>query len=268
MQNIDPTTAPALEAAPALNLDSAKMHPFERAGMDYGPYRFIGVVSIPSPTLAEHNPEAYNLALRMLPRDLVGGCGTCSCCGRAIMNICIIRAGSGRRYGVGVDCVEKTRMPALANKAKVEMAREVRRKRAEVRAAKREAKRQAWLASVDPETGKTHGQLAEEARQARLAAIAAEDAAREAARLAAVEQLAFLLPALDGCAGDFAYSMASDIRSGRAPRGRALAIVLEIDARHNGGRRGSKGFIARWNESAARLGLDPETLEPVEGGEA
>jgi hypothetical protein len=97
-------------------------HPFELAGMGVGPFRFVGMVSIPSPSL---------------PRSLENGCGTCANCGQAITNVCIIENAQGDKYGVGTDCVLKTDDPCLGNKAKVAIAKLQRKQRFARAAAKR-----------------------------------------------------------------------------------------------------------------------------------
>src|SRR5688572_27044861 len=144
--NETPTTTPA-----------PKAHPFELAGMGRGPYRFLFLAVIPGPTLAEKNPSAYNAALQALPRDLVGGCGTCANCGMAIMNVYVVADANGAKYGVGCDCVEKTgdaclSKPALIAKAKLE--RDARRLKAD---AKRLKKHNDWLAAICP-TGETNAE--------------------------------------------------------------------------------------------------------------
>lgn len=229
-----------------------KAHPFEIAGMAYGPYRFVGACAIPSPSLGEQNPNAYNAALAALPRDLRNGCGTCANCGRAIMNICIVVAGDGSRWGVGCDCIEKTGDASLATPAKVATARIERNKRRVAAECRREVSRLAWLAEVDPVTGET--------REAKHSRERAEQAAALAATAAAVvARFGFLLPALDDATGDFASSIAADIRSGSAPSGRALQICIEIYARQFG-RRGSKAFEAAW--AIADSKLETPTVTP------
>lgn len=47
-----------------MNTTTDKLHPFEAAGMGSGPYRFLYTCQIPSASLAEHNPTAYNNGLR------------------------------------------------------------------------------------------------------------------------------------------------------------------------------------------------------------
>lgn len=140
------TTAPA-----------PKAHPFELAGMGRGPYRFAGFAQIPSASLAENNPSAYNAALAMLPKDLRGGCGTCQNCGMAISNIYIVADADGARYGVGCDCVEKTGDVCLSKPvliAKNKMEREARRQKAD---AKRREKHAKWMLAICP-TGETNAE--------------------------------------------------------------------------------------------------------------
>src|SRR5215467_3344100 len=92
------------KCSPMQNLDPSlekRAHPFELSGLGTGPYRWVGLVSIPSPSVAEANPFAYNNALQALPRDLENGCGACAHCLTPIMNICIVTDGQGRKWGIG-----------------------------------------------------------------------------------------------------------------------------------------------------------------------
>jgi len=114
-------------------------HPFARAGMGVGPWRFVGVAQIPPTSLGEANPDAYNNALRDLPK-LKAGLGTCACCGMAIMNIFIVRDSAGDLWGVGCDCIRKTHRKGepiydAAMQAKAEMDRMARHEREDRKAA-------------------------------------------------------------------------------------------------------------------------------------
>ena len=75
----------------------SKLHPFEIT-IGPGPYKFIGVGRI---VLDPRRGHVYN------GPHCDEGCGTCSHCSQAIMNIYVIQAGDGKNYGVGCDCIEK-----------------------------------------------------------------------------------------------------------------------------------------------------------------
>lgn len=90
----------------------------------------IGFFSIPSPHLAEHNPEAYNNLVRALP----AGAGCCSQCGMGIMHHIVIRDEDGQQRFVGSDCAEKIGVDADSIR--------YRKTTEEIEA--RNAKRQAW----------------------------------------------------------------------------------------------------------------------------
>lgn len=107
------------------------IHCFEKAGLGKAGFRCVGVVSIPSPSLAEQNPTAYMAAMAELPRDL--HCGSCNYCGTAIMHNFIIESADHRRFVVGSDCVAKTGDAGLI--------KEVRRVRLVKAQEKRAAKR-------------------------------------------------------------------------------------------------------------------------------
>jgi hypothetical protein len=226
--------------------ESAKAHPFELAGMGIGPFRFLGVASIPSPSLAEHNPDAYNGALRDLPRDLINGCGSCANCGMPITHICIVANSTGQRYGIGSDCVQKTGDRCLGNAAKVAIARIVRNQKIQRANAKREAKRQQFLSTVCNDRGETNAQRIER-EQAEFEAV------RKAKRQALADKWRFIAPYLSGPPGGFCDSIKESFRAGYEPSGRAVEILGEIYAK-SFGRRGSKAYEAALEEFYAKVG--------------
>ena len=215
-------------------------HPFELSGLGTGPYRWVGICSIPPLSLAEANPSAYNAALAALPRDLVNGCGVCAHCGTPLTNICIVRDAQGRHYGIGSDCIEEVHDPFLGKAAKVAIARLQRDQRRAREAAKREANHKRWLATVCNEAGETNAQRLERELRER-------EAAQKARKDAVWAKFGFLLPFLGGPEGGFCASIAASIRNGQAPSGRALEICGEIYAKAHG-RRGSKAYIEALNE--------------------
>lgn len=62
-----------------------------------------GFFSLPSPSLAEHNPDAYNNAMRNAPE----GAGTCAHCGTGILHHVVIRTVDGKTAFIGSQCAQK-----------------------------------------------------------------------------------------------------------------------------------------------------------------
>lgn len=122
---------PIIKRYMIMNTTETAIHCFEKAGLGKAGFRCTGVVSIPSASLAERNPDAYNNAMAMLPRNL--GIGSCAYCGTAIMHNFIIESADGKRFVVGSDCVARTGDAGLA--------KEVKRERVMARKVIRDAKR-------------------------------------------------------------------------------------------------------------------------------
>lgn len=209
----------------------ATEHPFTVAGMGAAPFRFVGFYAIPSPALAEKNPDGYNNALAAMPRGV--GCGTCACCGMAITNNYIVRNSAGKLFAVGCDCIEKTGDAPLISRAEAQARANARAKRAVIAAEREALRRQAW------EAGRAE-------REARAAADAQAQAERERINR---ERFGWILAVLSGPAGGFCESVANDIvRFGRLPSGRGLTILREIYAKATGGRCGSRAFEDACNQ--------------------
>lgn len=62
-----------------------------------------GFFSLPSPSLAEANPEAYNRAMAEAP----AGSGSCAHCGTGIRNHVVIRTAEGTTAFIGTQCAIK-----------------------------------------------------------------------------------------------------------------------------------------------------------------
>lgn len=82
----------------------------EYYGLDLTNAVIIGYFSLPSPSLAEHNPSAYQLAMSEVPRGL--GAGSCDHCGTGILHHVIIRIGD-KRHVIGHDCAQKVGNPRI-----------------------------------------------------------------------------------------------------------------------------------------------------------
>lgn len=118
------------------------LHAFEKAGLGPAPFRCVGLYSIPSPTLAEHNPTAYAAALADMPRGL--HCGSCNFCGTAIMHNFIIESHDERRFVVGSDCVARTGDAGLLKATRRVRLETIRAKRADGRRMKADERKELW----------------------------------------------------------------------------------------------------------------------------
>lgn len=116
------------------------VHVFEKAGLGLAPFRCVGLFSLPSQSLLESNPTAYNNAMAEMPRGL--GCGSCKFCGTGIMHNFIIESRDAKRFVVGSDCVAKTGDAGLRKQtraARLTVVREQRATRRQMARAEREA---------------------------------------------------------------------------------------------------------------------------------
>jgi uncharacterized protein (DUF3820 family) len=231
----------------------------------------IGFFSMPSPTLAEHNPTAYYMAMA----DMPSGAGSCSHCGTGIMHHVIIRDETGKTRFIGTQCAEKVGIDPEALR--------LRKSREQINAEK--AAREEYLTTFDASVfdgGKYSGRkiadvLVEDEQYVRwfttrypsneelkrqiatceelLAPIyAAEKAAKDSANAKTI--LAFGREWLEMYANSsegFCQSVASSILKGEWVSERADYIMREVWAKHIGGRKGSKKYQAAWDELEARF---------------
>jgi hypothetical protein len=63
----------------------------------------VGFFSLPSSSLAEHNPTAYQNAMAGAPK----GSGSCAYCGMGILHHVVIQLPDGSRHFIGSDCAQK-----------------------------------------------------------------------------------------------------------------------------------------------------------------
>lgn len=112
-------------------------HPFAKT-LGEGPYKVVGFMEI-KPCQSRGTAVLGNVQLTK-HAQWKGGCGTCSHCGTAIMNIVVIRNGSGELYGVGTSCALKSELPPKELSAiQFQIRKQNRAKRAELNGKKRAA---------------------------------------------------------------------------------------------------------------------------------
>lgn len=228
-------------------ISEPKAHPFELAGMGVGPYRFLCIVQMPNlsgdsaANFGNANPYAEVQAMKMKE-----GAGTCACCGMGITVICVVEDGSGDRWGVGSDCIEKADEPALCDAAQVAIAKRrnrMSRERAEV---KRQERQCQWEAAPSKDTRATAGETNAQFN-VRRTREAQEETDRSNAELANKgEVLKPMASAMRDGQGGFCDSIANDLARGIVPTGRGLSITLDILAKR-AGRRNSAAYDAELN---------------------
>lgn len=219
--------------------EAPKAHPFELAGMGHGPYRYVGFYALPSPDLAAANPEAYNARLREMPK-LNSGCGTCSNCGMAIMNIHIVRDGKGGLWGVGCDCIEKVGDKSLSDPAKVKQAKHEANLRHARQEARRIAQHEAWLLAICP-TGETNAERIVRQNWERDMELAA----RHEATLARAESFRDITSQLPSN-NEFFTSLIGQLSNGRLSDRQAYCICKQIHGYR------AEGSVL-WNSTMDRL---------------
>jgi len=217
------------------SVDAPKIHPFEKSGLGIGPFRFLAVISLPAPSLQEANPTAYNNALRDAFASAKGfgvGLGSCEHCGQGLAHNAVIK-GTGadsKPFVIGLDCLQKIDKASLGSKAKVAQAK-IRR---EVAEARKEAKRQAWLAA-DCGNGETNAQRVERERQERNAAWEAEKANAEQQRQDALDRRGVrgIIEELRRAGGEFFISLAQQLERGSlSPRQADCVCKFLLGGRH------------------------------------
>lgn len=153
----------------------------------------VGFFSLPSPSLAEHNPSAYNAAMAGCPK----GAGSCQHCGTGILHHVVIRIGADQ-YFIGRDCANRVGSPMVRRCVREGLTAE--------QIAKRETEAQASQAAW---------RIAEDKRQSE----------RESALRVRFESLRDIIEPLEARGTEFHTSLASQLRSGSlSPRQAEYAV--------------------------------------------
>jgi hypothetical protein len=230
-----------------------EQHVFEKSGLGHAPFRFLGVYELPSASLAETNPSAYNAALAEMPPGF--HCGTCAYCGMPLKYNYLIKSSDSRTFSVGCECVNKTHDGGLVKKVKSSRLRIDREKRATRRSEQHKAYAAKKIEEIEARVAaerKRNGGMTD-------AELAYQKRDEEFCRRQVV--LAPLADRLEDGRGGFCDSVAASLRNGDLPKGRGLDIMLDILAKQ-AGRRGSKAY----EEEMTKLEDDIRTVSG-EGGE-
>lgn len=212
---------------------SENIHPFEAAGLGKAPFTYVGMWEMPSPTLAESNPEAYKNSLASMPSC---ACGSCNFCGTPIVYNHLIKSADGKLHAIGCDCVHKAGDAELTQKMERQLSVEKDRENRERRASR---DMQYVLANLE---------TIEEKR--RLSDVLAWENEQKAKKSAAENAwLINALKAADHTPGGFITSMINTLHN--VPLNeispKAIRILCDIYAKAHG-RRGSKAYNAACDE--------------------
>lgn len=181
----------------------------QTTGLDLANAVVIGFFSLPSASLAERNPSAYNAAMREVP----AGAGSCQHCGTGILHHVVIRIDADRFF-IGRDCASRVGSPM------------VRRCVREGLTAEQIAKR-----TADAEASQEAYRI-ERARQ---------EAEREAMLQIRFESLRDIIEPLEAKGTEFHSSLASQLRSGSLSSRQAEYAVKGVLGRY------SKRVAEQWD---------------------
>jgi hypothetical protein len=187
--------------------------------MDLSTAVVIGFFSLPSPSLAERNPSAYNAAMREAPK----GAGSCQHCGTGILHHVIIRLSDGSRSFIGRDCANRVGSPMVRRCVREQMTAE----QIADREAKAIASNEAW-----------------KAEQARI------EAARAIELQSRFELLRDIIEPLEAKGTEFHSSLAAQLRTGSLSPRQAEYAVKGILGRY------SKRVAEQWDSIYERCVSD------------
>lgn len=217
-------------------------HKWQELGVGVAPFRVKCVLCLPSPTLAEHNPTAYNNAMQDAcgaAKSLGVHLGTCDVCGMGILNNYVIQGADGGRFVVGCDCAVKTADHKLITQIEAEQRK--------LDKAKRKAKaEQEWKRKCDlRESAEAAQRVANGGLTDYELAEANDQAERAAKAMAMAEQNAWLVDVLSrvDTNGSFLPSIIRDLAQVHFTTlsDRALNILSEIWAKAQTGK--SRGNV-------------------------
>jgi hypothetical protein len=228
-------------------------HLWQEQGLGQAPFHAVCIISLPSKSLCEHNPEAYNRAMAecgQMARGFGVHLCTCESCGMSLTNNVVIRDANRKHFVVGCDCAGKTNDTKLTTKvALLEKAR-LRKIKEDRQAAERIAREARIAADLASQRERNNGLTDAE--------VAAQTARIEAERVAEhfTAENGWLISVLRGMSGDFVQSMARQLERAAFSElsDRCQSILCEIYSKSVGGRMNSKAYAAAESDFNSKTG--------------
>lgn len=218
-----------------MHVVTGNIHKFEHHGLGKSPFRLVGMFSLPSKSLLESNPGAYNMQMSSIPKEV--SAGMCDYCSTPLVHHFVIQSSDDKHFVVGCDCVAKTGDTGLVNAVKMKKRAVNAEKRAQAKRVKYASEMQAQR---DANNGLTHGEV----RAIKVKAL--DDSLASQVELL-VDTIPDITNALRNTYGDFARTMSGHLANGHineiSPR--VSSILVEIASKHFGGRMNSKAYQAK-----------------------
>lgn len=216
--------------------------------------KVIGYFSIPHPSLAETNPDAYNGALKNLPP----GAGSCANCGMGILHHVIVMNPDGKKYFIGSECAQKvgdTKMrQAVRAKITAEQAENIEASRkakveeyfekATLDSQKKQERIKKWFWVVEELLGSKSSWQRTQCADGWIMALTPSG-----------NRLFYMADSfgrISAHGSTFVESISADLISGFSISERASNIICEILSKRHG-RMGSKNYNAAFNDYSIRL---------------
>ncbi len=235
------------------------VHLWQDQGLGVAPFSVHCVISIPSKSLCEANPNAYNSAMaEACGRAKALGVHLCSCesCGMSLEHNVVIRDANKKFFVVGMDCAMKTGDSKVITQVEnLERLRQKALREAKATAA-REVRQQARLAELAAQRkrndGLTDAEVAQHERAQAIEALKAQNAAKYRWLLDVLNQVSY--------SSDFVRSMIDliEARGIAALSPKCQNILADIYAKTitNGAKRGSKKYDEALNAFGVNLSLE------------
>ncbi len=232
-----------------------KTHLWQEQGLGAAPFHVHCVISFPSKSLCEANPNAYNLAAGEACQQAKAlGVHLCSCysCGMSLEHNVVIRDANKKFFVVGMDCAMKTGDTQIMTQVEYLEKKRQQAIRDKKSAEAYEARQAAWRAKDDAERavngGMTNREIAAQQRLDAQNAVIAENKVKYAWLIKPLCEIQY--------SSDFINNMLDKIEKFGAQglSEKCINIICDIYAKQvSGSKRGSKKYNAALDECGERI---------------
>jgi hypothetical protein len=221
-------------------LEDPVEHKWEKLGLGKAPFQVVGLISLPSASIAEKNPDWYHHLLNEFEEARkawkLKETGSCQACYTPIQNHYIIKSADNKVFVVGSECVKKTYDDGLVKQVKTFE----RKQKVEAEKFKPKSEKQLFYSEKEKAWSQTELKLV--AFQKKEKEIKAD----------VYEWFASILDTLRGdFAQSYAYKMRTDVGvTFEGVSDRVYSIFADIYAKYmsNGAARNNKAYKSAYEE--------------------